>query len=135
MSTSIESRVPFLDHSFVEFAASVPDHMKLRGSTGKYIFKKVAEDLIPHEILYRKKMGFPTPLKTWLRGDALDRVEKLLHKPGSLISEYIDRGALDVLLSKQRAGEVDATDRIWRLLNLQIWGETFLQGAPPKPPA
>ena len=59
MSASIESRVPFLDHSFVEFAAGVPDHMKLRGSTGKYIFKKVAEQLIPHDIIYRKKIGLP----------------------------------------------------------------------------
>src|SRR5690606_36055001 len=62
MSASIESRVPFLDHSFVEFAAGVPDDLKLNGSTGKYIFKKVAESLIPHDIIYRKKMGFPTPL-------------------------------------------------------------------------
>ena len=128
MSTSIESRVPFLDHSFVEFAASVPDHMKLRGSTGKYIFKKVAEDLIPHEIIYRRKMGFPTPLRRWLREGQADRVFAILRKPDSVVSEYVDREALNRLIAAQQAGTLDATDRLWRLLNLQIWGETFLNG-------
>jgi len=128
MSASLESRVPFLDHSFVEFAATVPDSMKLRGKVGKYIFKKVAEDLIPHDILYRKKMGFPTPLKRWLREDAVTEVEAILRKPDSIVSEYVDRQALEGLLANQRAGSVDGTDRLWRLLNLQIWGETFLSG-------
>lgn len=128
MSASLESRVPFLDHSFVEFAATVPDSLKLNGKVGKYIFKKVAEDLIPHDILYRKKMGFPTPLKRWLREDAVREVETILRKPDSLVSEYVDRDALDALLARQRSGAVDATDRLWRLLNLQIWGETFLSG-------
>lgn len=128
MSTSIESRVPFLDHSFVEFAASVPDHMKLRGSTGKYIFKKVAEGLIPPEIIYRKKMGFPTPLRQWLREESATPVFAILRKPDSLISEYVDRGELERLIELQQSGAADATDRLWRLLNLQIWGETFLKG-------
>ena len=63
MACSIESRVPFLDHVFVEFAASVPPHMKLRGKEGKYILKKAVEDLLPTSIIYRKKQGFPTPLR------------------------------------------------------------------------
>ena len=66
MATSIESRVPLLDHEFVEFSTRVPDNMKLRGATGKHIFKKAVEDILPHDILYRKKMGFPTPLRSWL---------------------------------------------------------------------
>ena len=66
MACSIESRVPFLDHQFVEFAATVPDRMKLRGGVGKYILKRAVEDILPREIVYRKKMGFPTPLRQWL---------------------------------------------------------------------
>ena len=66
MACSIESRVPFLDHPFVEFAAQVPDSLKIRGGVGKYILKKAVEDLLPSEIIYRKKMGFPTPLSQWL---------------------------------------------------------------------
>ena len=128
MSASIESRVPFLDHSFVEFAANVPDEMKLRGSTGKYIFKKVAEKLIPHDIIYRKKMGFPTPLKAWLSGPAQERVGEILLVRDGFLAEHIDGSALRKLLAAHQSGAVDATDRIWRLLNLQIWGETFLKG-------
>ncbi len=63
MASSIESRVPFLDHPFVEFAASVPDNLKIRDGEGKYILKRAVEDLLPHDIIYRKKMGFPTPLR------------------------------------------------------------------------
>src|SRR5205085_4661933 len=66
MACSIESRVPFLDHPLVEFAAGVPQHMKIRGNCGKYILKRAVEDLLPHDIVYRKKMGFPTPLRQWL---------------------------------------------------------------------
>jgi asparagine synthase (glutamine-hydrolysing) len=77
MAASVESRVPFLDHEFVEFAARVPQHMKLRrvqGKTeGKYIVKKAIEGLVPHEIIYRKKMGFPTPLRQWLLDPRADR--------------------------------------------------------------
>ncbi len=128
MSASIESRVPFLDHSFVELAAAMPDHMKLRGSTGKYVFKKVAEKLIPREIIYRKKMGFPTPLKAWLRGPLQGRVGEILLAPDGFLAEHLETGAVRKLLAAHHDGAIDATDRIWRLLNLQIWGETFLAG-------
>ena len=61
MASSIESRVPLLDHTLVEFAAAIPDRLKLRGAESKYIFKKAVEDALPREIVYRPKMGFPTP--------------------------------------------------------------------------
>ena len=128
MSASIESRVPFLDHSFVEFAARVPDDMKLRGSTGKYIFKKVAEKLIPHDIIYRRKMGFPTPLESWLRGPMRSPVSEIVLARGGFLGEYLDMRAVETLIAGHAAGAVDATDRLWRLLNLQIWGETFVKG-------
>jgi asparagine synthase (glutamine-hydrolysing) len=66
MACSIESRVPFLDHPFVEFAARVPDHLKIRNGVGKYIIKEAVADLLPAELLHRPKMGFPTPLRPWL---------------------------------------------------------------------
>ena len=89
MACSIESRVPFLDHPFVEFAARVPDHMKLRKGVGKYIVKKAAEGLISPDILYRKKMGFPTPIKPWLReARASAMVNGLLDRDG-FIAEYL----------------------------------------------
>jgi asparagine synthase (glutamine-hydrolysing) len=128
MACSIESRVPFLDHKFVEFAASVPPHMKLRGKQGKYIMKKAVEDLLPHNIIYRKKMGFPTPITAWLMQDQAKTIRDYLRDPEGLLAAYVNFEYLDDLLDKHDRGLHDATDRIWRLLNLQVWGDMYLTG-------
>jgi asparagine synthase (glutamine-hydrolysing) len=128
MSCSIESRVPFLDHKFVEFAASVPPHMKLRGKLGKYIIKKAVEDLIPRSIIYRKKMGFPTPISAWLLQEESRAIRDYLRDPDGVLADYINMRYLTDLLDKHDRGQHDATDRIWRLLNLQVWGDMFLTG-------
>ena len=129
MATSIESRVPFLDHEFVEFSTRVPEHMKLRNGEGKYIVKKAIEGLVPHEIIYRKKMGFPTPLRQWLldpRAGAPLRHHARQRRTCSPPTSILPR--LDDLLLRQTSGREDATDRIWRLLTLQLWGDLFLTG-------
>jgi len=126
MACSIESRVPFLDHEFVEFAARVPENMKLRDGTGKYILKRAVEDILPREIVYRKKMGFPTPLRQWLMEPAADSLIAELHDRDGLLAPYIDFTYLDDLLARHKSGLEDATDRIWRLLNLQLWGKIFI---------
>lgn len=128
MAASIESRVPFLDHLLVEFAATVPEHMKIRNGVGKYIVKKAVEDLIPHEIIYRKKMGFPTPLRQWLMDERAAGLLRMLEGRDGMIAEYVDLEAVSELLERHRAGQIDATDRIWRLLNLQVWGELYFTG-------
>ena len=135
MACSIESRVPFLDHPFVEFSTRVPDRLRIARGTGKFILKRAVEDLIPHEIIYRPKMGFPTPLRQWLAEPSNDSLLGRLRDRRGLLAAYIAPEALDRLLERHRAGLDDATDRIWRLLNLQLWGEVCLQGkTPPTPP-
>ena len=128
MACSIESRVPFLDHHFLEFAMSIPDHLKIRGATQKYVLKKAVEDLIPSEIIHRKKMGFPTPLRQWLMEPRAEALIGALRRRDGLLADYVDPGELDRLIEQHRTGLIDATDRIWRLLNLQIWGDVFLTG-------
>ncbi|HZQ51707.1 MAG TPA: asparagine synthase (glutamine-hydrolyzing) [Bryobacteraceae bacterium] len=128
MASSIESRVPFLDHPFVEFAARVPDHLKIRNGAGKYIVKRAVEDVLPHDIIYRKKMGFPTPLRQWLLDDRAEPLFALLLDRKRLLAEYIDLEFVADLIGRQRSGIEDATDRIWRLLNLQLWGDLFFTG-------
>jgi asparagine synthase (glutamine-hydrolysing) len=128
MATSIESRVPFLDHEFVEFSTRVPDHLKLRGGEGKYIVKKAVEDLLPADIIYRRKMGFPTPLRQWLADPRAGRLFDLLTARNGLLAAYLDRAQIDALIERQKSGRYDATDRLWRLLNLQLWGDLFLTG-------
>lgn len=128
MACSIESRVPFLDHPLVEFASRIPDSMKIRNGEGKYILKRAVEDLLPREIVYRKKMGFPTPLRQWLRQPETAGVYSYLREPGGLLEAYVDRAALDRMIEQHRSSTVDATDRLWRLLNLQVWGDTHITG-------
>jgi asparagine synthase (glutamine-hydrolysing) len=128
MACSIESRVPFLDHPLVEFAARVPERLKLRNGEGKYIVKKAAEGLVPHEILYRKKMGFPTPIRQWLRAEAATGTLQGLLDRNGFLAEYLHFEPVSKLMGRHRGGTLDATDRLWRLLNLQIWGDLYFTG-------
>ncbi len=128
MACSIESRVPFLDHHFAEFAMSIPDDLKIRGTTQKYVLKKAVEGLLPNEIIHRKKMGFPTPIRQWLREPRAEPLFDALRARDGLLAEYVEGAELNQLIERHRSGLVDATDRLWRLLNLQIWGDVFLTG-------
>jgi asparagine synthase (glutamine-hydrolysing) len=128
MACSIESRVPFLDHSLVEFAAQVPAHLKIRDGQGKYILRQAVQDLLPPATLARKKMGFPTPVKNWLLDRRANPLYAKLLAPEGFIASYLDMGRVKTLIDRHRGRRIDATDRIWRLLNLQYWGEIFLSG-------
>jgi len=128
MAASIESRVPFLDHPLVEFAARIPDNLKIRGRTQKYVLKEAVGDLLPHDIVHRKKMGFPTPLRKWLLDPRAEPLYTALRSRDGLLATYFDRRALDALIDRHRSGREDATDRLWRLINLQCWGDLFLTG-------
>lgn len=128
MAASIESRVPFLDHEFVEFAMTIPDSLKIRGATQKYILKRALQDLLPEEIVHRKKMGFPTPLRQWLLSPEAGPLYAALTDKDGFAASYLDSNEIDSLIERHRSGVEDATDRIWRLLNFQIWADVFLTG-------
>lgn len=130
MAASLESRVPFLDHALVEFAASIPASMKTRGLSGKRILKEAVRDLLPAGIIDRKKVGFPTPISSWLRGPQLETVEQILVGPRSLARGLFKPEALHRLFAEYRTGHRDHTDRVWRLLNLELWHRVFLDCDP-----
>jgi len=126
MAASVESRVPFLDHELVEFAASIPAKYATDGLAGKFILKSAVEDLLPREIIHRKKMGFPTPWAYWLGGPQLDQLERLLLEPRT-----VQRGLFRPEVVKEIfAGVRDHGNRIWRLLNLEIWQRVCLENDP-----
>jgi asparagine synthase (glutamine-hydrolysing) len=128
MACSIESRVPFLDHTFVEFSTRIPDRLRIRGATQKYVLKKAVEDLLPRDIVHRKKMGFPTPLREWLLDARAEPLYQAIRSPEGLLATLLDMGEVNALIDRHRSGLEDSTDRIWRLLNLQLWGDLFLTG-------
>src|SRR5579863_7226339 len=130
MAASIESRVPFLDHELVEFSARIPSTYATKGLAGKFILKEAVEDLLPASIIYRKKMGFPTPWAYWLAGPQLDDLERMLLEPRSTERGLFRPDAVKRIFAEHRAGQRDQGNRIWRLLNLELWQRVFLDSDP-----
>lgn len=124
MAASIESRVPFLDHKLVEFAAALPAKMKLRGLTTKYILRRAMADRLPKEILTRKKMGFPVPIGTWLRGRFSHIVDEYVLSPRAIARGIFNADYVRDLAARHHAGENHA-ERLWALVNFEIWQRRF----------
>jgi asparagine synthase (glutamine-hydrolysing) len=128
MATSIESRVPFLDHKLVEFAAQLPDEWKLHGWTTKRVLRESMKGLLPDAILNRPKMGFPVPFASWTRGAWNGVAREVLLDRRSVERGIIDATAVEALLRAHADGRTDGGDRIWSLLNLELWHRTFIDG-------
>jgi len=126
MATSIESRVPFLDHPLVEFAASLPDSWKLSRFTTKRILREAMNGVLPPSILNRPKMGFPVPFAAWTRGAWNGVVRDVLLDRQARERGLFDAGAIDQLLAAHAAGAAEGGDRLWTLLNLELWYRTFI---------
>ena len=128
MATSIESRVPFLDHKLVEFAATLPDAWKLSGFTTKRILRESMKGLLPESILNRPKMGFPVPFAGWTRGAWNGVARDVLLDRRSRERGLIDPVAVESLVRDHAAGRTEGGDRIWSLMNLELWHRTFIDG-------
>jgi asparagine synthase (glutamine-hydrolysing) len=131
MAASIESRVPFLDHELVEFTAKIPAQYSVRGFAGKCILKEAMEDLLPKPVIYRKKMGFPTPWDHWLAGPQLDDLERMLLEPRSTERGLFNAEAVRRLFAEHRVKSRDHGNRIWRLLNFELWQRIMIDGDSP----
>lgn len=130
MAASIESRVPFLDHPLAEFAARMPERMKLRGMTTKYVLRQAMKDRLPEEILSRKKMGFPVPVGAWFRGAWRHLLEEFVVSERALARGLFEPAAVRRLVNGHVAGE-NHSERLWALLTLEIWQRIFLDGEDP----
>jgi asparagine synthase (glutamine-hydrolysing) len=130
MAASVESRVPFLDHRLVEFTASMPAKYATHGMAGKFILKAAVEDLLPRSIVYRQKMGFPTPWAYWLAGPFQERLQRLLTEPRTLERGLFRADTLQRLFAEHAAGRRDHGNRIWRLLNLELWFRVCVEREP-----
>jgi asparagine synthase (glutamine-hydrolysing) len=134
MAASIESRVPFLDHKLVEFAARMPVKMKLRGLTTKYVLRQAMRDRLPKEILTRKKMGFPVPIGAWFRGRFSHVVDEYVLGPRAQRRGIFDPEFVRQLVARHAAGENHA-ERLWALVNFEIWQRRFIDGEAARPNA
>jgi asparagine synthase (glutamine-hydrolysing) len=128
MSASIESRVPFLDHVLVEFAARLPVRAKLSGFTTKRILREAVRGLLPPSILTRPKMGFPVPFAAWVAGRWHDAARDVLLDRRTRERGLTSADAVRRLLDDHRRGLRRGGDAIWALMNLELWHRTFIDG-------
>jgi asparagine synthase (glutamine-hydrolysing) len=126
MANSLEGRSPFLDHKVMEMAARIPQGLKLKGITTKYILKKSFSGIVPKEILTRGKMGFGVPIGRWFKKDLTDFVSSVLlseefYRKGYFKKEFVAR-----LLKEHVSGKANHTSKIWNLLNFELWHRMFI---------
>jgi len=131
MAASIESRVPFLDHRLVEHALSIPSRYKLSARGTKLVLRRALENLVPREVLSRAKMGFPVPISRWLRAEFSSVLDDLVLAPRVTSRGIFEPRALRRMVAEHRAGTRDHGDRLWLLVNLEIWFRLFIDGEAP----
>jgi asparagine synthase (glutamine-hydrolysing) len=121
MAASQEVRVPILDHELVEFAATVPDKYKIRGRQTKLLVREAMKDLLPNEVLNKRKTGFTTPVPVWIRGQLRDYVQDILSPSAVADVGFLRDSCVRQLLQEHQAGQADHGRRIWSLVNFVLW--------------
>ena len=126
MAVSLEARVPLLDHKLVEFAASLPQDLKLRKLTRKYLLKKVSKAWLPPEVLSRKKQGFPMPTSSWLRKEARTFMRDVLSRSALKRRGLFHPPFVEKLMSEHERGFADHGSLLWGLMNVELWQRIFM---------
>jgi asparagine synthase (glutamine-hydrolysing) len=134
MAHALEVRVPILDHRFVEWVATLPPDLKLRGREGKYIFKRALEPYLPNEVLYRPKMGFAVPLTAWFRGPLRERVRESLIGGRLGQTGLFDTTFIERLVSEQQSGQREHSAVLWSLLMFESFHRRVLEGSSDRRP-
>jgi len=118
MAVSLEAREPLLDHRLVEFAARLPETLRVQGMTGKWLMKQVMRPALPDDVLFRPKMGFVTPIAQWLRGPLAEPVRALGRHGALADSGWFDAGQIAALVDRHVSGRADTSRNLWQLLML-----------------
>jgi asparagine synthase (glutamine-hydrolysing) len=124
MASSLEVRVPLLDHVLVEFIASMPGNWKLKGMRTKHVFRSALEGMLPDNIVNRGKQGYSLPVKNLLRGQMKDYMIELFNS-SEIISTNINRATLDRLIDEHCAMKHNHNHVLWALINAAIWQQKF----------
>jgi asparagine synthase (glutamine-hydrolysing) len=128
MATSVESRVPFLDHKLVEFTCSLPERLKLRGGTTKYILREAMKGILPSAILSRSKMGFPVPIAAWFRGSYRWVIDEYVLSERALARGIFNTSYVRQIVDRHQSGVENHDERLWALVNFEIWQRQFFDG-------
>lgn len=125
MATGVEVRVPFLDKELVDFSTKIPENLKLKGKETKYILKKVAENYLPKDVIYRPKTGFGAPVREWILNDMDFLIKKYLSEKSIKKRGIFDYKKISKLIEENKKGMVDASYSIWSLLAIESWMRQF----------
>ncbi|MBX7171749.1 MAG: asparagine synthase (glutamine-hydrolyzing) [Pyrinomonadaceae bacterium] len=126
MANSLEARSPLLDHHIIEFAASLPQHLKVSGKETKYLLKKIAAKLVPKEVIYRRKMGFGVPIGKWLRNEMKDFVKENLLSERFAKRGLFQQNKIADIIQQHNEQKNDFGTQIWTLLMLELWFQRFI---------
>jgi asparagine synthase (glutamine-hydrolysing) len=128
MATSLEVRVPMLDHEFVEWVTSLPVEWKFRAGARKHILKKLAERVgVPSDVVHRRKQGFQLPLVEWMRSEDKEKYWNILLEPRTLQRGYFKPAAVQALIEEHVRGRRNRSGMLWRMLVLELWHRNFLE--------
>jgi asparagine synthase (glutamine-hydrolysing) len=128
MAHSLEARSPFLDHEFMEFAATIPFELKVRGRVKKYILKRALAGLLPERILHRPKMGFGVPIDHWLRHELREVAYETLLGSRAASRGYFQMRTVQRMLDEHVQGKAGWHYLLWNLLMLELWHRTYIDG-------
>jgi asparagine synthase (glutamine-hydrolysing) len=128
MATSVEARVPFLDHRLVEYSMTIPQEFKIKNGEPKYILKKAVEGIVPNNIVYRKKQGFAAPVNEWLRNEWSAYAENTIRESMLVKQGILQYGFIKLMIESHRGRKIDAGQNIWNLLNLVLWHKYWIEG-------
>jgi asparagine synthase (glutamine-hydrolysing) len=131
MATGVELRVPFLDHKLLEYVASLPDSMKVRGNQGKWILRQVMGNVLPPSILHRAKKGFPVPAASWLRYELHDFVHDTLLARNAACRQFFDPQAVDEIVTLHENGKTSGFQEVYSLLVFEFWHKQFVESSVP----
>ncbi len=129
MAHSLETRSPLIDHKVVEYAASIPGDLKLKGNRLKYLLRKVAGRYLPDELITREKQGFAFPLGIWMRTELRQFMQNLFAESRMIELGIFDAGYVRQLIEEHLAGRRDHNYRLWLLMNLEVWYRMSFEGS------
>jgi asparagine synthase (glutamine-hydrolysing) len=127
MATSVEARVPFLDHNLVEYAMGIPVEFKIKGASGKHILKRALEEVLPSDLLYRPKRGFGAPIREWFRGESGEMLEGMIMNSSIRGRKLFDYAFIARLIDEHRRGARNWSFHLWALLNVSLWYDRWIK--------
>jgi len=125
LAHSLELRTPFVDREVFNLAAEIPAHLRISHGTTKYILRKAVEDIVPAHVLYREKLGFPVPIRYWLKDEMYDWAKQIIE--ASQTDEYFDKSYFLKLLEDHRAGLHDNSRKLWTVLTFMMWHRLYIE--------